>query len=122
ILKELPAKSHVGVWGLSFKPKTDDMREAPSIDIIHALVKAGHTVAAFDPAAIERAKPLLPKIDYTDSPLAAAKDADAVLLLTEWDIFRGFNLHETKNAMKGTMLFDGRNIYEPDDVRKAGLS
>jgi UDPglucose 6-dehydrogenase len=121
ILKELPKKSHVGIWGLSFKPKTDDMREAPSIDIIHALVKAGHTVSAFDPAAMERAKPLLPKIDYADSPLMAAKDADAILMLTEWDIFRGIDLSQAKTMMKGTLLFDGRNIYEPEEVKRAGL-
>lgn len=122
VLKHLPAKSHVAVWGLAFKPKTDDMREAPSIDVIHALVSAGHTVTAFDPAAIERAKPLLPaSVSYADSPLAAAKDADALIMLTEWDVFRGIDLHEVAASMKGKKLFDGRNVYEPHEMADAGL-
>ena len=122
ILKTLPKQSAVCVWGLSFKPKTDDMREAPSIDVIHALVKAGHTVRAFDPVATERAKPLMPDgVAYTDGPMDAAKDADAVLLLTDWDEFRGIDLRKVKTAMKGDLLFDGRNIYEPAEVLGAKL-
>lgn len=122
ILKTLPAKSRVAVWGLAFKPKTDDMREAPSIDVINALINAGHAVTAFDPAATDRAKPLLPKeTQYADSPLNAAKDADALIVVTEWDMFRGADLAEVKAAMKGALLFDGRNVYEPHEVAEAGL-
>lgn len=122
VLATLPAKATVGVWGLAFKPKTDDMREAPSIDVIAALVKAGHAVKAFDPAATENAKKVLPKeTEFMSAPIAAVKDADAVLLLTEWDIFRGINLKEVKSGMKGKDFFDGRNIYEPKDVADAGL-
>lgn len=122
LLKTLPKKASVGVWGLSFKPKTDDMREAPSIDVIRALADAGHSVTAFDPVAIEKAKPHLPaSVTFADSPLGAAKGKDAVILLTEWDNFRGIDLKELKGAMKGTLLFDGRNIYEPSEVREAGL-
>lgn len=121
LLEALPAKSHVAVWGLAFKPKTDDMREAPSIDVIEALTKAGHSVTAFDPAAEERAKPLLPAIGYAASPMDAAKGADAVVLLTEWDVFRGIDLKDVKAAMKGDLLFDGRNVYEPKEVLEAGL-
>ncbi len=122
ILKTLPKKAHVGVWGLSFKPKTDDMREAPSIDILCALTDAGHTVTAFDPVAEEKAKPLLPKsVKYVNSSMKAAKDADALLVLTEWDEFRGADLKELKAVMKGSILFDGRNVYEPKEVAAAGL-
>jgi UDPglucose 6-dehydrogenase len=122
VLKKLPKKAHVAVWGLSFKPKTDDMREAPSIDVLAALEKAGHTVSAYDPVAIEKAKPLLPAtVTYADSPMAAVKNADALLVLTEWDAFRGADLKEVKAAMKGTDLFDGRNIYEPKEAADAGL-
>jgi UDPglucose 6-dehydrogenase len=122
ILKSLKKKSHVAVLGLAFKPKTDDMREAPSIDVIEALVKAGHSVTAFDPVAMERAKPLLPKnVKYSDSPLEAAKGADAALVLTEWDAFRGIDLKALKKTMKGKDLFDGRNIYEPVEVKGVGL-
>lgn len=123
ILKTLPKKAHVGVWGLSFKPKTDDMREAPSIDILCALTDAGHTVTAFDPVAEEKAKPLLPKsVKYVNSSMKAAKDADALLVLTEWDEFRGADLKELKKVMKGHLLFDGRNVYEPREVADAGLA
>jgi UDPglucose 6-dehydrogenase len=122
ILKTLKKKSHVAVLGLAFKPKTDDMREAPSIDVIEALINAGHSVTAFDPVAMDRAKPLLPKnVKYSASPLATAEGADAVLVLTEWDAFRGIDLKALKKTMKGKDLFDGRNIYEPAEVREAGL-
>lgn len=122
VLKVLPKKSHVGIWGLSFKPKTDDMREAPSIDVLEALDKAGHTITAYDPVALEKAKPHLPAATkYVDSALEAAKDADALLVLTEWDEFRGADLGEVKRVMKGIHLFDGRNVYEPKEVSDAGL-
>lgn len=122
ILKSLKKKSHVAVLGLAFKPKTDDMREAPSIDVIEALIKAGHSVTTFDPVAMDRAKPLLPKsVKYSSSPLEAAKGADAVLVLTEWDVFRGLDLKALKKTMRGKDLFDGRNIYEPEEAEEVGL-
>ncbi len=122
VLKTLPKKSTVAVWGLAFKPKTDDMREAPSIDVIEALSAAGHTVTAFDPVAMERAKALLPSgVTYVDDHMKAVKDADALLVLTEWDLFRGADLGEIKKSMKGQMLFDGRNVYAPKEVTDAGL-
>ncbi len=120
---EAPRGAKVGIWGLSFKPKTDDMREAPSLDLLPLLVKAGHTVRAFDPEAMSNAKKLLPKgVTFVDSPMEAVKGADAVVLLTEWDIFRGVELSELKKSMKGKDLFDGRNVYEPEEVREAGLT
>lgn len=123
VLKALPKKSHVAVWGLSFKPKTDDMREAPSIDVLAALVSAGHTVTAYDPVAMEKAKPLLPtQTLYVETPMEALKGVDALLVLTEWDEFRGADLQKVKAAMKGKDLFDGRNIYEPKEVSDAGLA
>jgi len=122
ILDDLPPKATVGILGLSFKPKTDDMREAPSLDLIPELVEAGHSVKVFDPAAMETAKPLLPKeVEFKKDPFEVAKDADAIAVLTEWDEFRGLDLMKLKNEMKGNDLFDGRNIYEPDEVREAGL-
>ncbi len=122
LLRELPANSTVAVWGLAFKPKTDDMREAPSTDIIHALVHAGHSVKAYDPAAMERAKSLMPEsVVFVSNPTDAIQGADALTLLTEWDEFRGANLKDIKAAMKGDLLFDGRNIYEPTEVSEAGF-
>ena len=123
ILASLAPKSTVAIWGLSFKPKTDDMREAPSLDLLPALLQAGHSVRAFDPEAMENAKKLLPpSVQFTDSPVAAAESTDALIMLTEWDIFRGADLTEIKSVMKGRDLWDGRNVYEPDEVADAGLS
>ena len=122
IMTSLPAKAKVAVWGLSFKPKTDDMREAPSIDVIEALTTAGHTVTAYDPAAMDRAKPLLPaSVALAQDAMSAVKGADALIVLTEWDEFRGANLADIKKAMNGTLLFDGRNIYEREEVQTVGL-
>ncbi len=122
ILKALPANATVGVWGLAFKPKTDDMREAPSIDVITALINAGHTVKGFDPASMETSKKVLPSaMQWVDSPMSAAKDADALLVLTEWDVFRGADLKEIAKVMRGKDVFDGRNIYEPSEAAAAGL-
>ncbi len=116
------AKLKVAIWGLSFKPKTDDMREAPSIDVLQALDTAGYAVTAYDPVTMEKAKPLLPaSTSFATSALDAAKNADAVILLTEWDEFRGVDLKEVKATMRGKLLFDGRNVYEPDEVKEAGL-
>lgn len=121
LLDVLPDKATVAIWGLSFKPKTDDMREAPSLDLIPMLKKAGHTVRAHDPVAMGNAKKMEPDIEYVNSPMEAAKEADAVIVLTEWDVFRGIDLNELKSTMRGKHLFDGRNIYEPEEVRGAGL-
>ncbi|MBI2117905.1 UDP-glucose/GDP-mannose dehydrogenase family protein, partial [Candidatus Peregrinibacteria bacterium] len=122
ILASLPKKSTVGVWGLAFKPKTDDMREAPSLDLVQILITAGHRIQAHDPAAMENARKILPRgIRFCSSPLEAAHGADAVVLLTEWDEFRGMDLKELKKCMKGKDLFDGRNVYEPAAVEAAGL-
>ncbi len=123
ILNALPPNSTVGIWGLSFKPKTDDMREAPSLDLLPLLIEKGHKVQAYDPFAMENARKLLPEsISFVTSPMDAAKDAQALVLLTEWDVFRGANLSELKQTMKGTHLFDGRNVYQPELVRDSGLT
>jgi len=122
ILDALPAQARVAILGLAFKPKTDDMRDAPSLDLLPMLLEKGHTVHAYDPAAMENAKKVLPAgIMYADSPLSAAAKADAVVILTEWDEFRGINLFELKKAMKGSFLFDGRNIYEPREAANASF-
>ena len=123
ILGTIKPNSIVGVWGLAFKPKTDDMRDAPSLDIVPAILKAGHKVRAFDPASMERAKNLLPgDVTYTENAMDAVTDADALVILTEWDEFRGIDLPVIKKQMKGNLVFDGRNIYEPQEVREAGFT
>ena len=123
LLNAIPENASIGIWGLSFKPNTDDMREAPSLDLIPMLLKMNHIVRAFDPVAMENAAKVLPKeVVYVNSPLEAAKDADAVILLTEWDVFRGVDLKELKSAMRGRNLFDGRNVYDPEEIRAAGFT
>lgn len=122
LLDVLPANATVGVWGLSFKPNTDDMREAPSLDLIPLLLEAGHTVKAYDPVAMENAGTWMDHdITFAKNPLDAAQDADAVILLTEWDEFRGVDLQSLNEAMKGEYLFDGRNVYDESDVAAVGL-
>ena len=123
LLDALPKNATVGLWGLSFKPRTDDMREAPSLDLIPLLLDAGHTVQAHDPVAMENAKSIITDgVDWKDSAMAAAENADAVILLTEWDEFRGIDLSRLKLTMKGNDLFDGRNIYDPAEAKEAGLT
>ena len=112
----------IGVLGLTFKPNTDDMRDAPSIPLIKALLADGATVVAFDPVGREQAEPLLGAIDYASDAYHVADGADALVIVTEWDEFRGINLTEIKRRMRGTALVDLRNVCNPDDARRAGLS
>ncbi len=122
ILDAVQPGAIVAVWGLSFKPKTDDMREAPSLDLLPLLAEKGCVVRAYDPEAMENARKLIPAaVTFATGPMEAAKGADIVVLLTEWDVFRGIDLKALKAAMKGTALFDGRNVYEPTETKEAGL-
>jgi UDPglucose 6-dehydrogenase len=112
----------VGVLGLAFKPETDDMRDAPSLAILPRLVAAGVEVVAFDPVAMPNAKPLLPAgVRYADSALAAAEGADALMLLTEWNEFRAITPERLKGAMRGRLLLDCRNAWDPVAMREAGF-
>jgi UDPglucose 6-dehydrogenase len=114
---------HFAMWGLAFKPKTDDMREAPSLVVANALTAAGATVCAFDPEAIKEAQRHLgDRISYADNALAACKGADALILVTEWSEFRHVDLDEIKPLLKQPVLFDGRNIWEPARVREKGFT
>ena len=111
------------VWGLSFKPKTDDMREAPSLRIIDQLIAAGATVCAYDPVAMEVAAPMLPASTLlTGTAEAVVQNADALLLLTEWPEFRMPDFTALKAQMAQPVIFDGRNIYAADDMRKLGYT
>ncbi|WP_265570934.1 UDP-glucose dehydrogenase family protein [Sphingomicrobium nitratireducens] len=112
----------IAVLGLTFKPNTDDMRDAPSIPLVAGLVEGGASVAAFDPVGNEQARPLLPDtVDYGDSALAIAKGADALVIVTEWDEFRALDLKAIRAVMKGKLLIDLRNIYERDEAERAGF-
>lgn len=112
----------IAILGLSFKPNTDDMREAPSIAIISDLLEKGARIKAFDPIAIENAKRVLPKgVQYTSDAYGATKGADAVAVVTEWNEFRQLDLVRLAKGMKSLVLFDGRNIYEPSRVKELGF-
>ena len=111
------------VWGLAFKPKTDDMREAPSLVLIDALVEAGASVVAFDPEAMKETRRLIgDKITYSDNAIGTCKGADALVLVTEWSEFRHLDLEEIKPLLKQPVLFDGRNIWDPAGVRAQGFT
>ena len=112
-----------GIWGLSFKPKTDDMREAPSIVIINQLLEAGAKVKAFDPVAMEEAhRDLGDSITYSKDEYDALVDADALLLVTEWPEFRVPNFNVVGKLLKNKVVFDGRNIYDREELREMGYT
>ena len=110
----------IGILGLTFKPNTDDMRDAPSLDIIPALIAKGARVQAFDPEGHE-ARHLLPQVELMRGPYEAATGADALVILTEWDQFRALDLDRVKALMQGSALIDLRNIYRPAELQGRGF-
>jgi UDPglucose 6-dehydrogenase len=111
----------VGVLGLSFKPNTDDIREAPAIEVIQNLLLRGAVVRAFDPAAMPVAKQQLNTIAYCEDAYAVAAGADALVVITEWDEFRNLDLERIKASMRRPVIIDGRNIYDPKVMRELGF-
>jgi UDPglucose 6-dehydrogenase len=120
-LEELPGRV-IGLLGLSFKPNTDDMRQAPSIEIARVLLAAGAEVRAYDPAAVERARLLLPEVEYLKDAYQVAAGADAIVLITEWNEFRQLDMARVKKLMRNPVVVDGRNIYDPGVMRKLGFT
>ncbi|HYR48805.1 MAG TPA: UDP-glucose/GDP-mannose dehydrogenase family protein [Candidatus Eisenbacteria bacterium] len=120
-LEELPDRL-VGLLGLAFKPNTDDMREAPSLDIAKVLLAAGARVRAYDPAAMERSRALLPDIEYLNDAYEVASGADALVVVTEWNEFRLLDLGRIKRSMRKPVVIDGRNIYDPQLMRALGFT
>ena len=113
----------IALWGLAFKPNTDDIREAPALYMIDKLVAAGATVTTFDPEAMNNVKAKLgDSISYATSMMEAAQDADALLICTEWHAFRNPNFEELKTALKSHVIFDGRNIYSPEEMKAQGFT
>ena len=111
------------VWGLAFKPNTDDMREAPSVVIINKLLELGAKVTAYDPAAMESAKYYLEdKITYCDNEYSAIKNADALIVVTEWNEFRNPDFEDMKTMLKNSVIFDGRNIFSPEQMKNLGFT
>lgn len=115
------AGKRIAILGLTFKPNTDDMRDAPSIAIINELQAAGARIAAYDPEGVDQAKQVLRDIDYAADPYACADGADALVIVTEWDAFRALDLDELRRRLRRPALIDLRNIYPPEDVAGAGL-
>ncbi len=114
----------IALWGLAFKPNTDDMREAPSLVVIDALLKSGCQLRLYDPVAMDNARKILPKnerIVFCESEYEAAKGADAIALITEWKQFRFVDLDQIKQSMRGKGFFDGRNQYKPHDMKEKGF-
>jgi UDPglucose 6-dehydrogenase len=111
----------VALLGLAFKPNTDDMRDAPSLSIVQSLEDAGVKVRGHDPESMGQARPLMPNVTLCDDPYEAARGADAVALVTEWDALRALDLKRLAAAMKGDVLVDLRNIYPPEEAAAAGL-
>ena len=112
----------VAVWGVSFKPKTDDVREAPSLKIIRRLQEHGASINAFDPVAAEKAKKEIQSVKFFDDPYETVKDCDALVVATEWDLFRNIDLQQVKSLMKRPVLVDGRNIYIPEHLKELGFT
>jgi UDPglucose 6-dehydrogenase len=110
------------VLGLTFKPNTDDMREAPSIALITALNDMGARVRAYDPAGMEQARALIGDVVYCDDAYACAEGADALVIVTEWEQFRALDLARLKQIMARPVVIDLRNIYRPDDMARHGFT
>ncbi|PWG01825.1 UDP-glucose dehydrogenase family protein [Sphingosinicella humi] len=111
----------IALLGLTFKPNTDDMRDAPSIAIVQALHDAGAKVRGYDPEGVEQARPLMPDVEFCASPYEAAEGADAIVLVTEWDVLRALDLKRLSASMARPVFVDLRNIYPPEEVENAGL-
>jgi UDPglucose 6-dehydrogenase len=116
------AGSTVAVWGLSFKPKTDDVREAPALRIIADLKNLGAKVHAFDPIAVENARKEIPDVTFFDNPYETIRDCDALIVATEWDEFRNLDLRAIKVLLRKPIVIDGRNIYDPKEMREIGFT
>ena len=110
------------LWGLAFKPETDDIREAPALYIIDELLNEGAKVSVFDPEAMENVKALLgDSISYAENQYDALKDTDALLIVTEWSVFRTPDFDQVENIMKGKVIFDGRNLYDLQKMIDCGF-
>ena len=111
----------MGVLGLSFKPNTDDIREAPSVAIIRELLRRGAEVQAYDPAAMEQAKSVLPEVHYHHDAYSAAEGADLLVLVTEWNQFRNLDLEKIRKSMRRPIFVDLRNVYDPGRAKAFGF-
>ncbi len=112
----------IGLLGLAFKPNTDDMRDAPSIDISNALVAAGAKVRGYDPVARDTAAPLMPAVEIFEDVYEMAQDCDALVVVTEWNEFKQLDLEKLKGLLNCPVIYDGRNIYDPALMKEMGFA
>jgi len=112
----------IAVWGISFKPKTDDIREAPSLTVIETLQGLGATIHAFDPVAMDKARAVLEDVTFFEDPYKAIKNCDALVVITEWDEFRNLDMRAVKVLLKQPIVVDGRNIYDPGEMKELGFT
>jgi len=112
----------IGVLGLTFKPNTDDLREAPALDIAERLLKAGAKVRAYDPVGMPGAAKLMPAVEMAEDPYALAEGSDALVICTEWNEFKQLDLQRIKDLLRSPVVIDGRNIYEPQEMRQLGFT
>jgi UDPglucose 6-dehydrogenase len=111
----------VGLLGLSFKPNTDDMRDAPAITIANRLIAGGAKVKAYDPVAMDFASPQLPSIEMAPDPYSLAEGCDALMIVTEWNEFKQLDFERIHKIMRQPYIFDGRNIYDPEYMKELGF-
>jgi UDPglucose 6-dehydrogenase len=115
------ADKKIAIWGLAFKPNTDDIREAPALYNIDALLKEGAMVSVYDPEAMENVKKIVgDKVTFTDDQYTALDDADALMIMTEWPVFRTPDYEVMSKKLKNKVIFDGRNLFEPKELEDMG--
>ena len=112
----------IALLGLAFKPNTDDMRDAPSIDIVSVLEAHGAKLRAFDPESMDQARPMMPNVAFCDEPYECAQGAHALVIVTEWDAFRALDMKRIKGALAAPVIVDLRNIYRPEEIRRLGFT
>jgi len=123
VTKHVKGKA-IAIWGLAFKPDTDDVRFAPSVYMIERLLKEGYSIKAYDAAAMSNVRKLIsdPQLELVDEPYSALEGADALLVLTEWNEFKQVDLSKLKKLLKSHLIFDGRNMYDPEKMRAEGFT
>jgi UDPglucose 6-dehydrogenase len=109
------------VWGLAFKPRTDDIRESPALTLIEQLLDVGALVVAYDPEATANTRLVFPNLEFAHTPYDAVRDASAVVVMTEWDVFRTLDLARVRSLMRDPIIVDCRNIYDPGEVVRLGF-
>ena len=118
---DIPSENKIGVLGVTFKAETGDMREAPSLSILPDLINMGLSISVYDPAGMEEATKLIKNVKWVENPYEVANEASCIIILTDWQEFKELDLDKIKNAMKRPLIYDFRNIYNPDNMKKLGF-